>query len=103
MRDEGGRRRMKEERPIDLKLRTKRFALLIIRLFAALPETTEVMVIGRQLLRSGTSVGARSIVRHAVRGPTRSLSARSKEVCRNWTKQVIGLNFSSNRAGSMLQ
>jgi len=42
----------------DLKLRTKDFAVRIIRLFAALPKTTEAQVIGKQILRSGTSVGA---------------------------------------------
>ena len=44
--------------PDDLRLRTQRFALRIIRLFVALPKTTEAQVIGKQLLRSGTSVGA---------------------------------------------
>lgn len=44
--------------PEDLKIRTKRFALRIIRLYAALPNTTEAQVIGKQLLRCGTSVGA---------------------------------------------
>ena len=38
--------------------RTKAFALRIVRLYAALPKTTEAQVLGRQLLRSGTSVGA---------------------------------------------
>jgi len=42
----------------DLKTRTKEFALRIIRLFGALPKSTEAQVIGKQLLRSGTSVGA---------------------------------------------
>jgi four helix bundle protein len=42
----------------DLAARTKNFALQIIRLFSALPKTTEAQVIGKQLLRSGTSVGA---------------------------------------------
>ena len=42
----------------DLKIRTKQFALRIIRLFAALPKRAEARVLGRQLLRSGTSVGA---------------------------------------------
>src|SRR5947209_3703061 len=46
------------KQPEDLKTRTKRFALRIIRLFKALPKTTEAQVIGKQLLRSGTSVGA---------------------------------------------
>ncbi len=38
--------------------RTKTFALRIIRVYAALPKTTEAQVIGKQVLRSGTSVGA---------------------------------------------
>jgi len=51
---------MKEERDVkqDLKERTKAFALRIIRLYAALPKTTEAQVLGKQVLRSGTSVGA---------------------------------------------
>ena len=51
MKDEGGRMR-------DLKTRTKAFALRIIRLYAALPDSGTTQVLGRQLLRSGTSVGA---------------------------------------------
>jgi four helix bundle protein len=47
-----------EGRPWDILDRTKEFALRIIRLFGALPKTTEARVIGRQILRSGTSVGA---------------------------------------------
>src|SRR6266705_2106220 len=43
---------------LDLRQRTKVFALRIIRLFAALPKTSEAQIIGKQLLRSGTSVGA---------------------------------------------
>ena len=42
----------------DLKDRTKNFAKRIMKLYAALPNTTEAQVIGRQFLRSGTSVGA---------------------------------------------
>ncbi|HEY3321099.1 MAG TPA: four helix bundle protein [Planctomycetota bacterium] len=42
----------------DLQARTKAFALRIIRLYVALPRTTEAQVIGKQMLRSGTSVGA---------------------------------------------
>jgi four helix bundle protein len=44
--------------PEDFKKRTKTFALRIIKLFEQLPKTTVAQVIGRQLLRSGTSVGA---------------------------------------------
>jgi len=42
----------------DMKKRTRAFALTIIRLVQGLPRTTEADVIGRQLLRSATSVGA---------------------------------------------
>lgn len=42
----------------DLKARTKAFALRVVRLYSSLPKTTEAQVIGKQLLRSGTSVGA---------------------------------------------
>lgn len=42
----------------DLKERTKLFALSIIRLYSLMPKTTEAQVIGKQFLRSGTSVGA---------------------------------------------
>jgi len=42
----------------DLRGRTKDFALRVIRMFAALPKTTEAQVLGKQVLRSGTSVGA---------------------------------------------
>lgn len=50
---------MKDENNlVDLRTRTKQFSLRIIRLFAALPKTTEGQVLGKQLLRSGTSVGA---------------------------------------------
>jgi four helix bundle protein len=42
----------------DLKQRTKAFSLRIIRLYASLPKTTEAQIMGKQLLRSGTSVGA---------------------------------------------
>ncbi len=42
----------------DLKTRTKDFALRIIRLHSSLPRSTEAQVLGKQVLRSGTSVGA---------------------------------------------
>ncbi len=41
----------------DLMTRTKAFALRRIRLYSALPNVAEALVDGKQLLRSGTSVG----------------------------------------------
>lgn len=42
----------------NLKQRTKQFALRVIKLVESLPSDQTCRVIGRQLLRSGTSVGA---------------------------------------------
>jgi four helix bundle protein len=42
----------------DLRKRTKAFALRVIKVYSALPKTTEAQVIGKQVLRSGTLVGA---------------------------------------------
>ena len=50
----------KMEPPLDLKLRTKDFALRIIKMDVALPKRIEAQVIGKQVLRSETYVGANS-------------------------------------------
>lgn len=50
----GSRNKMKQ----DLRKRTKDFALRIIRLYSSLPKSTVAQVMGKQILRSGTSVGA---------------------------------------------
>lgn len=55
MKEEG---KGKKEEGVDLRQRTKDFALRIIRLYSSLPKSAEAQVVGKQLLRSGTSVGA---------------------------------------------
>ncbi len=58
---------MKDERaPEDLRTRTKKFALRVITMYSALPKTTLAQTLGKQALRSGTSVGAN--YREAYRG-----------------------------------
>ena len=42
----------------ELKRRTKAFAIRIVKLFRSLPRAEEARIIGRQVLRSGTSVAA---------------------------------------------
>ncbi len=42
----------------DLRERTTEFALRIVRMYKSLPKTTEAQILGKQVLRSGTSVGA---------------------------------------------
>lgn len=57
---------MNEEAP-DLQNRTMEFSLRIIHLFVALPSKEEARVLGKQLLRSGTSVGANYREAHRAR------------------------------------
>jgi four helix bundle protein len=54
----------------ELKQRTQQFALRVIRLTEALPRSRAGDVIGRQLLRAATSVGAN--YRSACRGRSRA-------------------------------
>jgi four helix bundle protein len=42
--------------PEELKSRTKSFALRVTRVFKALPRNEEARILGKQMLRSGTSV-----------------------------------------------
>ncbi len=49
---------MSKDKPEDIKDRTFRFALLIISLVESLPNTISAKTIGKQLIRSGTSIGA---------------------------------------------
>src|SRR5277367_1317676 len=53
-----------------LQLRTKNFALRVIRLYRSLPRTREARILGTQLLRSSTSIGAN--YRAACRGRSRA-------------------------------
>ena len=59
---------MKEEG--DLRGRTKDFALRIITMFGQLPKNTVAQVLGKQVLRSGTSIGAN--YREAHRGRSKA-------------------------------
>ncbi len=57
---------MKAEGKNDLADRTKAFALTVIRMTDDLPRTTSAQVLGKQVLRSATSIGAN--YREASRG-----------------------------------
>jgi four helix bundle protein len=54
----------------DLRNRTMDFAVRVIRMFTHLPNATEAQVLGRQVLRSGTSIGAN--YREAYRGRSKA-------------------------------
>ena len=54
---------------LELKRRTKQFALRVMKLVGALPENSVARPIGNQLIRSGTAIGAN--YRAACRGRSR--------------------------------
>lgn len=57
--------------PQDLKPRTKAFALRVIKMYSSLPRGDSVaQVLGKQVLRSGTSIGAN--YREASRGRSKA-------------------------------
>lgn len=82
----------------DLRERTKMFAVSIIRLYASLPKSTEAQVIGKQMLRSGTSVGAN--YHEATRSRTAEefvsklhISLQELEETRYWLDLLIAANI----------
>jgi hypothetical protein len=70
---------------VNLRERTKDFALSVVRTFSALPKTTEAQILGRQVLRSGTSIGAN--YREAYRG--RSKIAVLSQTIHHKTNDVV--------------
>jgi four helix bundle protein len=64
---------MKDEK-IELRARTRQYALQIIRLYEKLPQKTVAQVLGRQVLRSGTSVGANFREAHRARSTPEFIS-----------------------------
>ena len=47
-----------KSKPEELRDRTKRFAILVVKFFQTLPRTDEARILGKQLLRCATSVTA---------------------------------------------
>ena len=82
----------------EFKKRTKQVALRIIRLVDALPNSRAADVIGNQLLRSGTSIGAN--YRAACRGKSRadvahklSIVEEEADECLYWIELLIDANL----------
>ncbi len=78
----------------DLRERTKHFGLRVLRMFSRLPKTAEAQVPRKQMLRSGTSVGAN--YREAYRGRSKSVfiakcgdSLRELEETAYWLELLV--------------
>lgn len=92
----------------EFKTRTKQIALRIIRLVNSLPNTIVGQTIGKQLLRSGTSVGAN--YRSACRGKSRADLAHKLQIVEEeadeslyWIELLIDSNLVRARKVSVLQ
>jgi four helix bundle protein len=78
----------------DLKQRTKEFALRVLRMFSRLPKRTEAQVLGKQILRSGTSVGANYREAYRARGKSEFIakcgdSLRELEETAHWLELLV--------------
>jgi hypothetical protein len=77
----------------DLRDRTKQFALRILEMFSVIPKSTQAQVLGKQVLRSGTSVGAN--YREAYRGRSKAeFVAKCGDSLRDFSRRLsAGLFF----------
>ena len=93
----------------ELKLRTKQFALRILKLVRALPKTVDGRTIGKQLIRVGTSVGAN--YRAACRGRSKAefiaklgIVEEEADECAFWLEIIIeGGLLKAAHVGNLLQ
>src|SRR6476660_6194667 len=92
----------------DLERRTKQFALGVIKFVSGLPRTRDADILGRQLLRSATSIGAN--YREANRGVSRAdfankIGTVQKEAAETqyWLELLIESNLCPNQAAASLQ
>ena len=76
----------------DLRDRTKRHALQIIRIFTRLPNTAEAQVVGEQALHSGTSAGANNGRHFAAAAALNSQPKPAAAVSKNSKKLHTGWN-----------
>ncbi len=81
-----------------LEIRTKKFAINIIKLSASLPNTPEGKVIKYQLTKSGTSIGAN--YREANRSRSKADFANKIKICESeasetvyWLEIITDLNW----------
>ena len=88
-----------KELPFDLRERTRLFGLHVVRMFVALPKTEEATVLGKQVLRSGTSVGANYRETHRARSKPDFIAklgdclSIARQMVRRYGAQVLFLDY----------
>lgn len=91
---------MKDE---DLRIRTRKFALAVIRLYSTLPGSAVAQVLGKQMVRSGTSVGAHYAEGHRSRSNAEVISKlegalQEAEETRYWFALLLESEIVQHRA-----
>ena len=76
-----------KEFSLQLEKRTKKFALIIIRLSGELSSAQEVLVIRHQLTNSGSSIGV--VYREANRAPSRAEFAKNIRDCELHASETV--------------
>ncbi len=92
-----------KKEPVTLRVRTKDFALRIIRLYRALPKSGEASVIGKQILRSGTSVGAQYREAYRAKSPRdfiNKMEGSLQELDETYLCQSVGFDTAKSIAYS---
>ncbi|MGB8168406.1 MAG: four helix bundle protein [Chthoniobacteraceae bacterium] len=82
----------------DLMDRTKEYALQVIELYSTLPDDEVARVLGKQLLRSGTSVGAQYREAQRAKSPADFVSKiegalQELEATRYWLELIDGADL----------
>ncbi len=82
----------------DLRERTTHFAVRIVQMFVALPKRTEAQVLGKQKLRSGTSIGVNYREAHRARSKNEFIakcgdSLREAEETAYWLELIVASNI----------
>jgi four helix bundle protein len=92
----------------DLLVRTRDFALAVVRLYASLPQIVEAQVMGKQLLRSGTSTGAHLREARFSRSDAEMLSKievglQELEESRYWLELLVGSGTLAQKTAEPLE
>jgi four helix bundle protein len=92
---------------IDLKLRTKEFALNTIKMLQLIPFSTTSSILSRQLIRSATSVGAN--YRSALRAKSKAdfiaklaIAQEEADECCYWIDLIIDLKIADREKSHFL-
>lgn len=91
---------MENETLQDLRTRTADFALRIVKLYTSMPKTSEAQVLGKQVLRAGTFIGAHYREGHRTKSDADIIN-KFETALQELDETVTGWNYSSGRVLSL--